>query len=62
MSTHIKEGQLNNVIIPDSVTEIGTKAFSYCKGLSNISVPRHFRWFDEFVECSPDLKFTLRDE
>lgn len=54
--------KLNNVIIPDSVTKIGIDAFSYCKELSNVSAPRHFQWFDEFKECSPDLKFTFRDE
>lgn len=33
------EGKSGSIVIPDSVTEIGSKAFNDCKGLTSVTIP-----------------------
>jgi len=52
-------------MIPNSVAEIGAKAFAECKSLKNVSLPKALKGKidekDVFSGCATDLKIVYRD-
>ena len=54
---------LTNVIIPDSVTSIGSSAFYGCSSLTNINIPDSVTTIEEraFANCSSLTEITIPD-
>lgn len=52
---------LESITIPDSVTEIGSYAFAYCKRLTNITIPNSVIYIDEgaFDGCNNLTSITI---
>ncbi|MBO7678029.1 MAG: leucine-rich repeat protein, partial [Thermoguttaceae bacterium] len=51
---------LRNITIPDSVTEIGTRAFYDCTSLEKVSVSQAARWEEDTFENCPKLEIIRR--
>ena len=54
---------IKSVIIPDSVTSIGTFAFSYCSSLTNVVIGDSVTWIDDyaFEYCSSLTSVVIGD-
>ena len=64
ISSHaFKDTAIATVIIPDSVTSIGTYAFAYCDSLTSITIPDSVRSIDSyaFAYCESIASITVPD-
>ena len=53
------KAEINGVVIPDSVTEIGKEAFAYCYGLKNVVLPRRLTLLEDRVFIIVPILATL---
>ena len=62
-SNAFKDTAIATVIIPDSVTSIGTYAFAYCDSLTSITIPDSVRSIDSyaFAYCESIASITVPD-
>ena len=54
---------VTEVVLPDSVTEIGTSAFAYCRSLERINVPASLKVIEDkaFMSCTSLIEFEVPD-
>lgn len=51
-----QSSDITNIVIPDSVTEIGRNAFAWCEDLSNISIPANVEIIEELAFYKSNIR------